>query len=66
MCVCVCVCVCACACVSLSVSQKAQLAPNVMAMVNAFNSLAYLVSTEVLTEETPQERAKVISAFIKV
>ena len=46
--------------------QKEELAPNVLAMVHAFNSLAQLVPTEVLVEEKVQQRAKVVSAYIKV
>ena len=42
------------------------LAPNVMAMVRAFNQLALLVPTEILEEKTPQGRAKVISNYIQV
>jgi len=37
-----------------------------MAMIKAFNKLALKVPTEILAEETPQARAKVIEAFIKV
>ena len=46
--------------------QKHELAPNVMAMVGAFNRVALLVPTEILQETTPQARAKVISVFIQV
>lgn len=46
--------------------QKEQLAPNIMVMVRSFNRVALLVPTEILEEETPQARAKVISAYIKV
>ncbi len=37
-----------------------------MAMVKSFNRVALLVPTEILEGETPQSRAKVISAYIKV
>ena len=40
--------------------------PNVLAMIKAFNQLALLVPTEILAEDTPKSRAKVIEAFIKV
>ena len=43
-----------------------KLAPNVLAMVQSFNQLALLVPTEILSEETHQQRAKVISAYIQV
>lgn len=43
-----------------------QLAPNVMQMVRAFNRLALLTTTEVLSRETPQLRAKVITAYLLV
>lgn len=43
-----------------------QLAPNVMQMVRAFNRLALLTTTEVLSRETPQLRAKVITAYLQV
>ena len=46
--------------------QKYSLAPNIMAMVEAFNQLALLIPSEILEERTPQARAKVISTFIKV
>lgn len=46
--------------------QKAELAPNVLAMVKASNRIAMLVPGEVLDEVTPQGRAKVIGIFIKV
>ena len=46
--------------------QKYELAPNVMLMVQSFNRLALLVTTEILAEKTPQARAKVIGNFIKV
>ena len=53
--------------ISLPLSlQKAELAPNVLAMVRASNEFAMLVPSEVLAETTPQARAKVISIFIKV
>jgi RecG-like helicase len=42
------------------------MAPNILAMVQSFNQLALLVPTEVLGERTPQQRAKVISAYIQV
>lgn len=48
------------------VLQKETLAPNIMAMVRSFNRVALLVPTEILAEETPQARGKVISTFIKV
>ena len=47
-------------------SQKDELAPNVMAMVQSFNRLALLVPTEILEEKTPQARSKVITSFIQV
>ncbi|KAL5503013.1 hypothetical protein EMCRGX_G009888 [Ephydatia muelleri] len=37
-----------------------------MAMVKSFNRLALLVPTEILEETTPQDRAKVISKYIKI
>ena len=43
-----------------------QLAPNVMHMVRSFNRLALLTATEVLSKETPQLRAKVLTAYIQV
>ena len=43
-----------------------RLAPNVLAMVQSFNQLALLVPTEILSEDTHQQRAKVISAYIQV
>ena len=43
-----------------------KLAPNVLAMVRAFNTLAQLVTTEVLAEESQQSRAEVIATHIKV
>ena len=46
--------------------QKYSLAPNIMAMVSSFNQLALLIPSEILEEQTPQARAKVISNFIKV
>ena len=46
--------------------QKAMLAPNILEMVRAFNSLAQLVPTEVLAEDDLHQRAEVISAYIKV
>ena len=52
--------------VTLLSSQKELLAPNIMEMVHAFNSLAQLVPTEVLVEEHLHQRAEVISAYIKV
>ena len=56
-----------CAHSSLTVRpQKSELAPNVLAMIQTFNQLAQMVPTEVLEEETTQQRAKVISAYIKV
>lgn len=45
---------------------KHKLAPNVLAMVGAFNRVALLVPTEILQKTTPQARAKVISVFIQV
>lgn len=45
---------------------QGDIAPNVMAMVKSFNRLALLVPTEILEETTPQDRAKVISKYIKV
>ena len=49
-----------------NISQKDELAPNVMAMVQSFNRLALLVPTEILEEKTPQARSKVITSFIQV
>ena len=49
-----------------NMSQKDELAPNVMAMVQSFNRLALLVPTEILEEKTPQARSKVITSFIQV
>ena len=46
--------------------QKYSLAPNIMAMVSSFNQLALLIPSEILEEQTPHARAKVISNFIKV
>jgi hypothetical protein len=46
--------------------EKEQSAPNIMQLIQSFNRLALLTSTEVLAEETPQARAKVISAFIQI
>ena len=46
--------------------QKNEMAPNVLAMVDAFNRLAEVVPTEVLEEENVQQRARVITAYIKV
>ena len=46
--------------------QKYSLAPNIMAMVSSFNQLALLIPSEILEEQTPHARAKVISSFIKV
>jgi hypothetical protein len=46
--------------------QKYSLAPNIMAMVSSFNQLALLIPSEILEEQTPHLRAKVISNFIKV
>ena len=46
--------------------QKYSLAPNIMAMVSSFNQLAILIPSEILEEQTPHARAKVISNFIKV
>ena len=50
---------------SLHIVQE-KMAPNILAMVQSFNQLALLVPTEVLGERTPQQRAKVISAYIQV
>ena len=50
----------------LSFVSQDVLAPNVMAMVRAFNQLALLVPSEILEEKTPQARAKVISNYIQV
>ena len=50
----------------LVMSQKDELAPNVMAMVQSFNRLALLVPTEILEEATPQARSKIITSFIQV
>ena len=50
---------------SLLIHQE-RLAPNVLAMVQSFNQLALLVPTEILNEDTHQQRAKVISAYIQV
>ena len=47
-------------------SLQNQRAPNIMAMVKSFNNVALLVPTEILEEETPQARAKVVIAYIKV
>jgi son of sevenless-like protein len=47
-------------------AEKEKLAPNVLAMVQSFNQLALLVPTEILSEETHQQRAKVISAYIQI
>ena len=52
-------------CVMWFVFQE-QLAPNVMHMVRSFNRLALLTATEVLSKETPQLRAKVLTAYIQV
>ena len=46
--------------------QKQELAPNVLAMVEAFNSLAHLVANEILAEESLGQRAEVIATYIKV
>ncbi len=35
-------------------------------MIKAFNQLALLVPTEILAENAPKARAKVIESFIKV
>jgi len=35
-------------------------------MVRSFNQLALMVPTEILAEATPQARAKVIAAYIRV
>ena len=51
---------------SLPYHLQHELAPNVMAMVEAFNRVALLVPTEILQKTTPQARAKVISVFIQV
>ena len=45
--------------------QKYSLAPNIMAMVSSFNQLALLIPSEILEEQTPHARAKIISSFIK-
>ncbi len=42
------------------------MSPNVLAMIKAFNQLALLVPTEILAENAPKARAKVIESFIKV
>ena len=52
--------------ISRSSLQKYSLAPNIMAMVSSFNQLALLIPSEILQEQTPHARAKVISNFIKV
>ena len=46
--------------------QKYSLAPNIMAMVSSFNQLALVIPSEILEEQTPHARAKVISNYIKV
>ena len=43
-----------------------QTCPNVTQMVQSFNRLALLVSSEILLEETATLRAKVIGAYILV
>ncbi|XP_031563120.1 uncharacterized protein LOC116298721 [Actinia tenebrosa] len=40
--------------------------PNVMEIVEFFNRIALLVATEILSEETPQARARVISKVIQI
>ena len=51
---------------SHKICNQEELSPNITAMVNHFNCLALLVPTEILAEDTPQMRAKVIAIFIKV
>jgi hypothetical protein len=46
--------------------RKEERAPNVLAMVQAFNSLAQLVAREILAEENASKRAEVIATYIKV